>query len=191
MISGKLDFNNLKAMNLQTKYLDKLKKDNSLAEFYTDNYDESYFGLVLNYTDEFLLIEKYDEDSNYNGLTILFRHNITRIRWSGNEIESVEKLIDSTKSQSYTSKIDLSSIHSVLESSYKLFNHITVHIQDIDRNICFIGQIHEIDPYSIVLHEYGTKTSLDRKFIFLSIDDITKIDVNGKYENNLLRLFAK
>ena len=176
-------------MNLNTKYLEKLKGENTLVEIYTDNYDESDYGFVVDFNDDFLLIEKFDDECNYDGLTFFLRHNITRIRWSGNDIESVAKLIDLTKRQKTKINIDLSSTHTILENVNKLYNHLTVYIQDIDKSVCFIGQIHEMDQNSIVIHEFGTKSSLDRKFILLSLDDITRIDVNGKYEINLKKLF--
>jgi|APEBP8051072266_1049373.scaffolds.fasta_scaffold08593_3 hypothetical protein len=176
-------------MELRTKYLDKLKNEQILAEFYTDIYDESDYGFVIDFNGNYILIEKFDDDCHYDGLTIFLRHNISRIRWSGNDIESVLKLIDNSKRQSDKLNIDLTSTRTILESMYKTFNHLTVHIQDIDKSICFIGQIHEIDDNSIVIHEFGTKSSLDRKFILLGLDDITRIDAGGKYENNLNRLF--
>ena len=176
-------------MALTTKYLEKLKNENTVADIYTDNYDESDYGFIVGFNDDFLLIEKFDDEYNYDGLTIFLRHNITRIRWSGNYLESTAKLIDSTKRQKDKINIDLTSTQTILEDANRLYNHLTVHIQDIDRNVCFIGQIHEMDENSIVIHEFGTKSSLDRKFILLSLDDITRIDVNGQYENNLKRLF--
>ncbi|MCO7353999.1 hypothetical protein [Riemerella anatipestifer] len=84
-------------MNLYTKYLEKLKTENILVDIYTDNYDESDYGFIIDFNDEFLLIEKFDKECDYDGLTILLMHNITRIRWSGNDLESVAKLIDSTQ----------------------------------------------------------------------------------------------
>lgn len=176
-------------MDLKTKYLQKLKGENTLLDIYTDNYDESDYGFIVDFNDNFLLIEKFDDECNYDGVTIFLRHNITRIRWSGNDIESVSKLIDLTKRQKSKINIDLTSTQTILESVNKQYNHITVHIQDIDKGVCFIGQIHEMDENSIVIHEFGTKSSLDRKFILLSLDDITRIDVNGQYENNLKKLF--
>lgn len=176
-------------MDLNTKYLEKLKCENTLADIYTDSYDESDYGFIIDYNDDFLLIEKFDDECHYDGLTIFLRRNVTRIRWSGNDIESVAKLIDSTKRQTDRINIDLASTKTILQTVNKLYNHLTVHIQDIDKSVCFIGQIHEMDENSIVIHEFGTKSSLDRKFILLSLDDITRIDVNGKYENNLQKLF--
>ena len=167
----------------------KLKKEQVLADFYTDNYNESDYGFVIDFNDHFLLIEKFDDECNYDGLSIFLRNNITRIRWSGNDIDSVFKLIDTSKRQTDKMNIDLSSLESILQSMNKYFNHLTVHIQDIDTGICFIGQIHEMDSNAIVIHEFGSKTSLDRKFILLSLEDITRIDAGGQYENNLKRLF--
>ncbi len=175
-------------MELTTKYLDKLKDEHILADFYADNYDESEYGFIVDYNDKFLVIEKFDNNCNYDGLVIYLRQNITRIRWSGNEIESVSKLIDISKRQKEIN-IDLTSIQSVLRSVNKIYNHLTVYIQDIDNDVCIIGQIHELDDNSIVIHEFGTKSSLDRKFILLGVDEITRIDAGGQYENNLKRLF--
>lgn len=176
-------------MDLKTKYLEKLKSEQILADFYTDNYSETTYGFVLNFNEDFLLIEKFDSECNYDGLTIFLRQNITRIRWAGNDIESVAKLIDLTKRQTSQINIELTSIKTILETVNQLYNHVTVHIQDIDDSICFIGQIHEIDEESVVINEFGTKSSLDRKFIILSLEDITKIDANGQYESNLKKMF--
>lgn len=178
-------------MDLHTKYLAQLKNENIFADFYTDHYDESDYGFVLDFNDDFLLIEKFDDECNYDGLSILLRHNITRIRWAGNDLESMAKLIDVTKRQTGNTDIDLSSTQKILESVNHRYNPVTVHIQDIDKGVCFIGQIHEMDERSVVIHEFGTKSTLDRKFILLSLDDITRIDVNGQYENNLKRLFQQ
>lgn len=178
-------------MSLNTKYLEKLKNEQILSVFYTDNYDESDFGFVIDFNNEFLLIESYDDEYHYNGISIFFRHNITRIRWAGNELENVAKLIDLTKRQKDKIRVDLASIQTILKSVSSIYKHLVIHIQDIDKNICFVGQIHEIDEHSIIIHEFGNKSALDRKFTLLSLDDITRVDANGQYENNLLKLFQK
>ena len=178
-------------IELKIKCLNKLKNEQILADFYTDRYDESDYGFVVDYNDDYLLIEKFDDECNYDGLTIFLRHNISRIRWSGNDIESVSKLIDTSKRQVEKVNIDLTSVQTILETVNRTFNHLTVHIQDIDKSVCFIGQIHEMDENSIVIHEFGTKSSLDRSFILLGLNDITRIDAGGQYENNLKRLFVQ
>lgn len=176
-------------MGLKAKYLEKFKNENILVDFYTDNYEESDFGFVIDFNDDYLLIESFDSDCKYDGIITFLRQDVTRIRWFGNEIESVHKVIDLSKRQKEKIDIDLTSIRSILESVQALYNHITVYIQDVDKDVCFIGQIHEIDDETVVIHEFGSKISLDRKFIILSLNDITKISANGHYENILMQLF--
>ena len=176
-------------IELKTKYLDKLKTEQILADFHTDKYGESDYGFVVDFNDKFLIIENFDNKGRYDGLIIFLRQDITRIRWSGNEVKSVSRLIDISKRQASKINIDLTSIQTILQSVNKSYNHLTVYIQDVDKDVCFIGQIHEMDNDSIVIHEFGTKATLDREYILLSIDDITRIDADGQYENSLRILF--
>ena len=178
-----------KAMDLKTKCLNKLKTEQVLARFYTDHYDESYYGFVIDFNDVYLVIEKFDDECRYDGLTVFLRRDITRIKWSGNGIESASKLIDISKRQTSKINIDLTSIPTVLQSVNRLYNHLTVYTQDIDNGFCYVGQIYEVDDNSVVIHEFGTKETLDRCFVLLSIEDITRIDAGGQYENNLRVLF--
>ena len=178
-------------MELRTKYLNKLKSEQILGVFYTDNYDESDYGFVIAFNEDFVLIEKYDDNYCYDGITLLFQHHITRIRWSGNDLQSASKIIDATKRPFHIITIDLTSIQTILETISKQHRFITVHTQDLDRDICYIGEIHEMDNDDIVLHEWGTPSSLDRKFILLSLHEITRIEADGIYENNLKTLFIR
>ena len=178
-------------MDLQNKYIEKLKNEQIFLDIYTDRYEESDFGFVIDYNDEFVVIEKFDSDGNYDGISILIRDNISRIRWGGNEITNTSKLIEIQKRQKDKIAINLTSIETILHSINKLFGSITVHIQDLDNGVCFIGQIEEMDQDSIVIHEFGSKASMDRKFILLSLNDITRIDAGGQYENNLSKLFGE
>lgn len=170
--------------------MSKLKNENILADIYIDTYDETHCGFVLDFNDDFLLIEKYhDSDFVFDGITIVFRQNISRIRWSGNELTIVAKFIDPTKRQPLKIQIDLASPQTILRDVYDAYGYVTVFIQELDREVSFIGQIHEMDDKNLVIHEYGTKMSLDRKFILLSLEDITRIDAGDRYEENLKKIF--
>ena len=78
-----------------------------------------------------------------------------------------------------------------MKSVFKLFKHITLYLQDIDKNICIIGEIHEIDSEYVVMKAYGSQATLDTSFQIFNIDDITKIQAGGIYENNLKKLFEE
>lgn len=176
-------------MDLKDKQLEILKSEKTLVDLYTDHFNESDYGYILEYTDVFLVLEKYDSDCHYDGLSVFFRTNISRIRWGGNDIGSVSTLIDQSQRLPEKPDLELTSIETVLRDVYAMYGHVTVHIQDLDTDVCFIGQIQEMDNESILIHEFGSKSTLDRKFILLSLDDITRVDAGGQYESSLLKLF--
>jgi hypothetical protein len=96
-------------MGLKTFFLNKLKTEQTFALFYSDYFDESDYGFVTDFNDTYLLIEKFDDKFHYDGLSVLLRKNISRIRWSGNDVESVSKLIDNSKMQADSIHINLAS----------------------------------------------------------------------------------
>jgi hypothetical protein len=177
-------------MNLQKNCIEKLKNEQTLVEIYTDIYDKSDCGFINECNEDFLLLEKFDNDGNYEGFSIFMKQNISKIRWGGNELISVLTLIDNSKNVNDFRKIDLTSIQSIIRTVNDIFGHITIHIQNIDKSQCFIGQISEMDDDFIVMHEFGTYTSLDRKYVLLSIHDITLVEAEGKYEKSLKKLFG-
>jgi hypothetical protein len=102
-----------------------------------------------------------------------------------------KKLINNSKGKDIKREIDISSLQNVIKSINENYGYVNIFIQDIDSSICFIGEICEMDEETIVIDEFGTKSSLDRKNIMLSINDITKIGAGGIYEENLKKLFDK
>ena len=96
-------------MNIETKNLKRIIEDKTFVDVYTDSYNESTYGFVIDFNDTFLVLYSFDDDSKANGIVIFFRENITRIRWGGNEISSVYSLIDTSEKASTSIDIDLSS----------------------------------------------------------------------------------
>ena len=174
-------------MNTELKYLENLKSSKELVDVFRDSYEESLYGYIIDFNEEFLVLESID-DNNPDGIIIFNRESITRIRWGGNEIESTEKLIDQSKRLNDIKKTDLTSIQSILTGIQNIFGYVNVHIEDIDSGVCFIGEIEELDDQSIVIFEYGTKKSLDRPRILLNVNDITKVEGGGKYEEGIKKI---
>lgn len=176
-------------MNIEKKNLKRIIEDKTFVDVYTDGYGESCYGFVVDFNDSFLVLDSFTSEGKADGVVVLFRENITRIRWRGNEISSTLKLMD--KSQKGTNKIDIdiASIQNVLKSVNANYGYISVFIENIDSGVFFIGEIAEMDEETLIIHEYGTKSSLDRKNIMISIGDITKVEAGGQYEEGLVKLF--
>lgn len=176
-------------MSLEDKCYQQIKEQKEFVCVYTDNYSEEYYGYVVDYNLDFLVFVQFNEDGIYDGVCILFRENISRVRWGGNEIDSMAKLAGEFKPEYYDRTVDISSVDSIINSVNELYGHLTVHIQDIDSSVCYIGQVEEVDGESLLLHEYGTRMSLDRKKMLLHIADITLIEADGIYERSLKSMF--
>jgi hypothetical protein len=178
-------------MNIQTKYLEKLKAEKIFADIYTDRYDESIYGFIFDFNEDFLILEQFTDIGESDGIAILKRENISRIKWSGNSIKTAELFALKTIPNTNTGKIKIDNIETIIKSVQKVFGYVTLYIQDIDSEMCIIGEIVEMDADTIIIKEYGTYASLDRKMLMLSIHEITKVECDGQYERNLHELFNK
>lgn len=175
-------------MKISEKTLKDLQEKNTFVDIFTDYYELSLLGFIKKFNQNFLLLEHYNEDGFYNGIVVFKRQDITRIRWDNNEINSTFKIINKVESVEEISDVDISSIESVINSVNKTFGYVSIHLQGINEDWIIIGQVQEIDKESIVIKEYGTKISLDRSMLMFSVADITRVDADGLYEKNLMKI---
>ena len=178
-------------MNIASKYLKKLQTEKSFVDIFTDLFNESFYGFIRKFNDEFLLLENYNDDGMFNGIIVFRKEDITRIKWENNDINSVHKIINKHDQEKNIESIKIDSFEIILKTINKAFKHVNINIQNIDNGMCIIGEIEEMDAESIVIKEFGTRSSLDRGRIIFAIEDITRIDAGGLYENGLLKVHKK
>ena len=178
-------------MSVEKKYLEKLSKENILVDIFTDNYAESFYGFIVKFNDDFLLLEHYNDDLIYNGIIIFKTENITRIKWNGNDINNSFELLDISKRNKIVYNIEIDTLNSIINTISKIYGHINLSIQDLDSGMCIIGEVEEMDDEKIVVNQFGTKSTNDRTYLMLSTKDITKIEAGGIYELNLMKLHNK
>ena len=178
-------------MNIRIHQLEKLKDSKTLVILFRDEFDDSSIGFIVDISEDFILLEEVDDNGKLDGIVILRIEDITRVRWEGNELNSLSKLIDLKERIKGLNAIDISNKYYALDSVFQKFKHIGIHIEEIDNGVLFIGEIAEIDADTIILHEFGTKSNLDRSFIMLELEDITKIQAGGIYEMGLMKIFGK
>ncbi len=136
-------------------------------------------------------MEQFTEIGKADGIAILKIENITRIKWFGNDIEATSYFALKERQDDKIGKIKIENIQAILKSVQNIFGYVNVSIQEIDTGICFIGEIVEIDEETVIIKEYGTYATLDRKMLMLSLNEITKIEAGSEYEQNLFELFNK
>jgi hypothetical protein len=176
-------------MNTQNKYLEKLQKEYVFVDIYTDYFEESIYGFIIKFNEEFLLIEKYTSLGKVDGIVIFKREDITRIKWGGNESENTYKLTLKEERIQGIENIKIDTLEELLKDVHRKFGYVSLSIQKIDPDMCIIGEIEEMDNDTIVIHEFGTFATSDRKRMMISLTEITRIDAGGQYEDNLKELF--
>lgn len=80
-------------MNLAETTLTKLQSEDILVDVFTDHYDETLYGFIRNFNDNYLLLENYDDNGFYDGIIVFKREHISRIKWDNNGIQSHAQLI--------------------------------------------------------------------------------------------------
>jgi hypothetical protein len=178
-------------MTLQQKHLERLQNEKIFVDVYTDHFEESTYGFIIDFNEEFLLLEQFTSVGEANGIGIFKRKNITRLRWEGNDIFTTEKFALKEKRIPNIFNLKIDTIHEALQSVYNKFGYVVLNIQNIDTGMTIIGEIEEMDIETIIIYEFGTYSTLDRKRLMMNIDEITKIEAGSNYENNLKEIYLK
>lgn len=179
-------------MSVHHKTISKLKETQELINLYRDDLDdEALTGIIADYSDEFVLLSLFTEEGVANGFSLVYGEDITRIRWGGNFLETLDALIKRNQAEPLVPGIAISSLNEALAATQEQFGHVTLHTERVRKDVCFIGEVEELDQAFLVLHEYGTRQNRDRTHILLALDLITRIDAEAVYEKNLKYLYSK
>ena len=73
----------------------------------------------------------------------------------------------------------------MIQSIQKSCGHVTLHTERMDSEICFIGEIEEIDESAVIIKEYGSISGRDSAKIMVPVEEITRIDAGGNYEKGV------
>jgi hypothetical protein len=179
-------------MSLLDKRLAELKLSQEVVDVYRDRVsDESLTGVVANFNEEFLLLSLFTEDGEDNGISVIFRHNITRLRTGGNVRASIDELSKFRSTKLNFPNINLNSIDDILSSIQSVYGYVNIHTEFMSNDICFIGKVTEQDKYWISLLGYGTMTSRDSNTLLIEKEEVSRVDAGATYEESISFLAEK
>lgn len=81
--------------------------------------------------------------------------------------------------------VALVSIQQLLLSAYRAFPLVTIHREQVDPDVCFIGRVIDVSRGSVSLLEIGPDASWDKKPESYRLSEITRVDFGGGYEEAL------
>lgn len=179
-------------MSIATSALHQLKQRQELVDLYRDHLSsESLPGVITDYSADFVYLSLFAESGLANGIAVCRREDITRIRWEGNERQSLAKLVAAAGSRPTAPPLVLDSMDSILHSVAAAFGYVNVLTERMDDTVTFIGEILEMDREHLVLNTFGTFSCRDRSKLLLSTSEITRVDADAAYEKSVAYLARK
>lgn len=82
-------------------------------------------------------------------------------------------------------RLDVSSIGKLLLSASRAFPLVTIHREQIDPDVCWIGRIQRVNLESVWLLEIGPDATWDKVPTEYRLKEITQVNFGGDYENAL------
>ena len=175
-------------MTLLLKKLREFKLSRQLIDVYRDDLkDVSLTGVVIDMTDEFVLLSLVSDDAGeFDGVQVIHRSDITRIRSDSRTLNSIVEINPEYLESLKVVNLDLSSLQGLLTSVQAEFGYVTIHNEQ--ENACYIGQVMAQDDEWIDIKECGTKISRHSSQLLLSTEEVTAVSAGDKYEESIYQL---
>jgi hypothetical protein len=163
-----------------------MKNINKLYEFDRPKCEEEFLkGYLLDYSDDWSLINVSHDDFFLNGYSVIKNEHIKRYRI----LDDYNNFFDRTlkKLGEVPQKppgIELAHIDEIVKTVNKQFPIFTVHREIFNKEICHIGSLQKITLKTFSLSLIGPDAEYNGEFR-LKKEDITRIDFGGKYEKGL------
>ncbi len=174
-------------------YLEDYMSGETLVDFqvYSDPVN-TFTGFVSQFSDTLVLAALIDDDGTYDGFSIFELKNIFFVRSESRELLKISQLAKDKNDIPEIPELDLTSFQTVISDMKSRSRYISVHIENIDNDVVYIGDVIEAGDF-LVLDEYPTLDEYDRpqprSRAIIRCKDITRIEHGGKYERKLIKKY--
>ena len=176
-------------MSVLKSTFERLMHEKCIVDLYRDHLsNESLTGVISGISKVFIYLSLFSEAGLPNGVAVCFFEDVTRVRWEGNERNSVAALVKESGSSPTSPELNLESLQSVINSVASTFGYVNVLTERMDNSVTFIGEVIEIDRDALLLKTFGTYSSRDQSLLILRINEITRVDADASYERSVAYL---
>jgi len=176
-------------MSLLDEQLKMAQEKRLFVNIYRERYDDSpSFGPINAVSEYYIYSTRFNDHGEYDGVTICRKDHVTGLRWGGTDRESQRRLIERNGPIPAAPELNLATLKDIIESVQKEFGYVTVGAEVIKPDAVYIGEVVSVDEDYLMLNEYGSKDTMDRSMLVLTMNEITLVDADGKYEKEILFL---
>lgn len=179
-------------MTLMKKYIDKSIAEKLVLDVYRTSFTSSpIFGTIIHQSDNFICIESIDEEGDFDGFSVVYKSHISDLGYGGkNRRERAERYF-TRKPDADALRVDLTSIDTIIDSLISKFGYLSIYTEEPSTDQFYIGKVKEKDTEYLLLDAFGTEDDLEMSQILFNVASITRIDVDGKYERHLVKLYEE
>lgn len=181
-------------MPLLAKYLENCREKNYCIDIYREEFcNDTILGIPCFIGDEIIGLAQFTDAGRFDGYCFINQSDISRVRHGGNEQNAIFSLMEQKGQLQFAQKAKENDFHfQNMREVVEQFKTevITIFIEKVDPDICFLGTIQEYDSEYILLKALGTFESLDITELILRWGDITRIEVESLYLKDIKSVFS-
>lgn len=154
-----------------------------ITRSFTDGWEDGY---VLSLGPELVLLAIVGHGIRFDGYQVYRLDDIARLDDPAPHASFVESALHLRGlSQPSTPSVNLDTLPDLLRTATDAFSLLTIHTEDEDPDVCWIGQVVETHPDRVVLRHITPDADWDDVPDSYPLDEITRIDFGGSYEEAL------
>lgn len=173
---------------LLDNYLKKCYDENAYIDFYREELAgiEVIFGNISYLGKEIIAVNEYNDNGIFDGISVFYKSDITRVRKGGNEQEAIYKLAEQ-KNQIIKPEFVASEKQDLIDfvsTNWRNYT-FTVFTERLDSDILFIGNYLKSDQNHLLIKALTSFKSFDQYEILIRKSDITRININTIYSRDI------
>jgi hypothetical protein len=167
--------------------LEEAARNGDLIRFHRRFEDNRVCGYVLDVGPKFFLLAHVCDRIRFDGFECLRASDVRRIELPTPAMRNfVETTLRKRREQIRKKpRIDLASVESILKSASRIFPLVTIHRENADPDVCWVGRVRRMDRGRVSLLEINPDATWDEEVTEHRAAGITRIDFDGDYEKAL------
>jgi hypothetical protein len=142
-------------------------------------------GYVLDVGPEFFLLALVDDRIWFDGFECFRIADVSRLRVDPYEQFLKHALKKRGERWRGKPRVSLKNVHDLLLTAGRAFPLVTVHREEIDPDVCFVGRVLEVTPEVVRLLEIRPAAVWETKPEEYRLKEITHVNFGGDYEDAL------
>lgn len=171
-----------------TKELLAFYQKNAVLDLYRERLTSAgLLGRLVQWSEHVLILEKLDEQYQYDGLVAIRPGDISRIRAYDRELSSVPKLLTHEKAAPLDD-VALLEISAAITMLSKKFFGAALYTELLDPAVVHIGEPEDLDDDFLVMKAWGTAQHGHSSRVLLRLSEVTRVDADSLYLRGLSRI---